>query len=154
MKHNNNMTLWVLIVVLVLGGLVYLTINNKKDIKDETNTNQVLELEGVKATILSEGSGKPAVIGNTVSMNYTGAFVDGTVFDSNIDPKFDHLQPYAFTIGSEQVIKGWDIGIAGMKVGEKRKLEIESAYAYGEQGRGIIPPNTKLIFEVELLSIN
>ncbi len=153
------MTVWVLIVVLVIGGLVYLTINNKNSQPEEgntnTNMNTVLQLEGVKATVLQEGSGAEAIAGNTVSMNYTGSFLDGTVFDSNVDPKFEHVQPFIFTLGAGQVIKGWDIGITGMKAGEKRRLEIESDYAYGEQGAGgVIPPNTKLIFEVELLSIN
>lgn len=154
---KNNMTVWVVIVLLVMGGLVYITINGKKEGGEisNKNMNQVLQLEGVKATILQEGAGEQAVAGNTVSMNYTGTFIDGTAFDSNIDPAFGHPQPFVFTLGSGQVIKGWDIGVVGMKVGEKRKLEIDSAYAYGEQGAGgVIPPNANLVFEVELVSIN
>ena len=87
-------------------------------------------------------------------MNYTGKLSDGTVFDSNVDPKFNHVEPFTFNLSAGQVIKGWDTGIVGMKVGEKRVLEIEPAYAYGEQGIGPIPPNATLIFEVELLAIN
>lgn len=154
---KNNMIIWFVVVLIVLVGLVYITIKGKVDVEqvNNTNMNKILELEGVKATILQEGAGVQAVAGNTVSMNYTGSFLDGTVFDSNVDPKFEHVQPFVFTLGASQVIKGWDIGVDGMKVGEKRKLEINSAYAYGERGAGgVIPPNTDLVFEVELLSIN
>ena len=79
---------------------------------------------------------------------------DGTIFDSNVDPKFNHVQPFVFTIGAGQVIRGWDVGIAGMKVGEGRILEINPDYAYGEAGAGgVIPPNATISFEVELLQI-
>ncbi len=154
---KSKMIIWVVIVLLVMGGLVFITINGQGSSSqtNNTNMNKVLELEGVKATILQEGTGVEAVAGNMVSMNYTGTFTDGTAFDSNIDPAFGHPQPFVFTLGSGQVIKGWDIGVSGMKVGEKRKLEIESAYAYGERGAGgVIPPNANLVFEVELVSIN
>jgi FKBP-type peptidyl-prolyl cis-trans isomerase len=93
-------------------------------------------------------------------MNYTGMLADGTVFDSNIDKKFGHVQPFVFTIGAGQVIPGWDQGVAGMKVGEQRKLEIPPELAYGANGitdpstkTVIIPPNATLTFTVELLGI-
>lgn len=112
------------------------------------------QLAGVKITTLKEGTGAAAKAGDTVAMNYTGVLVDGTVFDSNVDPKFNHVEPFVFTLGAGQVIKGWDVGVDGMKVGEKRKLEIEASYAYGASGAGgVIPPNANLIFEVELLAI-
>ncbi|OGI86179.1 peptidylprolyl isomerase [Candidatus Nomurabacteria bacterium RIFCSPLOWO2_01_FULL_39_17] len=115
------------------------------------NTQQI---EGVKVTILREGNGEIAKAGDTVAMNYTGKLTDGTTFDSNMDPKFQHVEPFVFTIGAGMVIKGWDLGIAGMKIGEKRNLTIESSYAYGSSGAGgVIPPNATLFFDVELLAI-
>ena len=169
------MIVWVLIVLVVVGGLVYITINNKTEEaasvtqeqvgQTEQNTNMQnttqpevvppvsTNIDGVKVTILKEGTGAVAKSGDTVAMNYTGTFTDGKAFDSNVDPKFNHVQPFIFTIGAGQVIKGWDIGVAGMKVGEKRKLELAPAFAYGERGQGTIPPNTTLVFEVQLLGI-
>ena len=88
-------------------------------------------------------------------MDYTGRLQDGTVFDSNVDPKFQHVEPFVFTLGAGQVIPGWDKGIVGMKVGEKKTLTIASKDAYGADGvPGVIPPNSTLIFDVELISIN
>ncbi len=93
--------------------------------------------------------------GDSISMNYTGRLQNGTVFDSNVDPKFKHVQPFIFTLGAHQVIPGWDKGIVGMKVGEKKTLTILPADAYGANGvPGVIPGNATLIFDVELISIN
>ena len=153
---------WFLIVIVVVGILVFITINSKGvDYSDsqiagegQNNMQNVQQIEGVKIIILEEGNGDMAKSGDTVAMNYTGKLADGTVFDSNIDPKFNHMQPFVFTIGVGQVIRGWDVGIAGMKVGEKRILEINPDYAYGETGAGgVIPPNATISFEVELLQI-
>ena len=158
------MVVWVLIVVVVIGILLFLTINKKELAptdsqlgQAEQSVNNMLntqELDGVRITILKEGTGEGVKTGDTVAMNYTGMFVDGTVFDSNVDPKFGHVEPFEFTLGGGQVIKGWDVGIVGMKVGEKRNLAISPELAYGEAGAGaIIPPNATLNFEVELLSV-
>lgn len=150
---KNMMWVWVLIVVVVIGFLVYITINKKPDMTGEENTMQN-ENNGVKITVINEGTGEAAVAGDTVSMNYTGTLTDGTAFDSNVDPKFNHVTPFSFVLGSGQVIPGWDAGIAGMKIGEKRILEIAPEMAYGATGvGGVIPPNATLIFEVELVSI-
>lgn len=98
--------------------------------------------------------GQVAKTGDMVSMNYTGRLENGTVFDSNVDPKFGHVQPFEFTLGAGQVIAGWDKGIVGMKVGEKKTLTIPSADGYGAAGRPpTIPPNATLIFDVELVAI-
>ena len=165
-KENNIMIVWALIVLLVIAGLVYITINHKEENsapanqqagieqnKNMQNTQNMQNTEGVKITTLKEGTGDVAKSGDTVAMNYTGTFTNGEAFDSNVDPKFNHVQPFVFTVGVGQVIKGWDIGVVGMKVGEKRKLEIAPEFAYGANGQGPIPPNSTLIFEVELLGI-
>lgn len=92
--------------------------------------------------------------GDFVSVNYTGKLENGTVFDSNVDPKFNHPAPFNFRLGAGSVIKGWDEGIVGMKVGEEKTLVIPPEKAYGSQQVGPIPPNSTLIFDVKLLSIN
>ena len=103
---------------------------------------------GLKYRILKKGNGKVAKDGQAVSVHYTGWLTDGTKFDSSVD----RGQPFQFNLGAGQVIKGWDEGVAGMKVGEKRKLVIPSDLGYGVQGAGnTIPPNATLIFDVELL---
>src|SRR3989344_4534621 len=135
-KENINMAVWFLIVVVVVAVLVFITVN-KKD-----NTQMVEQNIAV------------AKAGDTVSMNYTGRLTDGTVFDSNVDPKFGHMEPFVFTLGAGRVIAGWDKGIVGMKVGEKKTLTIAPEDAYGASGRPpVIPPNSTLIFDVELVSI-
>ena len=160
-----SMAVAIIVFIIIVGGLVYLTIHNKgttapaadtqsgqADQNTMTNTQQ--PVEGVQITTLKEGTGVAAKSGDTVSMNYTGMLADGTVFDSNVDPKFNHVQPFVFTIGAGQVIKGWDIGVAGMKVGEQRKLVISPDYGYGANGYPpIIPPNATLTFTVELVAI-
>jgi FKBP-type peptidyl-prolyl cis-trans isomerase len=134
MKNNNNTILGIVAILLVVGGLVYFTNKNKDKMVEEN-------VQVAKA-------------GDKVSMNYTGRLEDGTVFDSNVDPKFNHVEPFIFNLGAGQVIPGWDKGIVGMKVGEKRTLEIPPEDAYGERGiTGVIPPNAKLIFDVELVGI-
>ena len=95
------------------------------------------------------GTGQEAKIGDTVSVHYTGTFLDGRVFDSSVE----RGTPFEFTIGAGSVIQGWEIGFAGMKVGGERRLMISPHLGYGEVGSGTIPPNTPLIFEVELLDI-
>lgn len=95
------------------------------------------------------GTGATAAVGDTVTVHYVGTFTSGTKFDSS----YDAGQPFAFRIGAGQVIAGWDQGVPGMKVGGKRRLTIPASLAYGSQGRGAIPPNTTLVFEIDLLSI-
>jgi len=96
------------------------------------------------------GSGAAAAAGQKVSVHYTGWLTNGTKFDSSKD----RGDPFIFPLGRGQVIKGWDEGVAGMKVGGKRKLTIPAALGYGARGAGgVIPPNATLVFEVELLSV-
>ena len=95
------------------------------------------------------GTGAQATAGDIVVVNYTGTFLDGEKFDSS----YDRNEPFEFTLGTGQVIKGWDEGIAYMKEGGKAKLIIPSSLAYGSSCAGSIPPDTSLIFEVELLDV-
>ena len=102
----------------------------------------------IKDTVV--GTGAEAKAGDTVTVNYTGWLEDGTKFDSSLDSG----QPFQFPLGAGMVIKGWDQGVAGMKVGGKRELIIPPSLGYGAEGAGgVIPPNATLKFEVELLDV-
>ena len=96
------------------------------------------------------GTGPSPVMGHPVTVNYTGWLTNGTKFDSSLDRN----QPFTFNIGTGSVIKGWDEGVASMKVGGKRRLVIPPGLGYGARGAGgVIPPNSTLVFEVELLNV-
>jgi FKBP-type peptidyl-prolyl cis-trans isomerase len=104
----------------------------------------------LRVTDTKKGTGATATNGKTLSMHYRGTLTNGTQFDAS----YDRGQPFRFTLGAGQVIKGWDQGIKGMKVGGKRKLVIPGSLAYGPRGAGgVIPPNATLLFEVELLDV-
>jgi FKBP-type peptidyl-prolyl cis-trans isomerase len=104
----------------------------------------------LKIEDLNVGTGAEAVAGKTVNVHYTGWLTNGTKFDSSVD----RGQPFSFSLGAGQVIQGWDKGVAGMKVGGKRKLTIPPELGYGARGAGrVIPPNATLVFEVELLGV-
>ena len=130
----------VIIVLALVGVLIFITINKQTNMNSNDNVAVL---------------GDVAKAGDTVSVNYTGRLENGTVFDSNVDPKFNHVEPFIFNLGVGQVIPGWDKGIVGMRVGEKKTLTIAPEDAYRENGvPGVIPPNSTLIFDVELVAIN
>jgi FKBP-type peptidyl-prolyl cis-trans isomerase len=106
--------------------------------------------DGLKYTDQQVGTGAVATAGKTAVVHYTGWLMDGTKFDSSLDRN----QPFSFPLGAGQVIKGWDEGVAGMKVGGKRTLIVPPALGYGARGAGnVIPPNATLKFEVQLLDV-
>jgi peptidylprolyl isomerase len=172
-KKNMNIVLAVVICLVLAGVLIFISIKNKvnmpsnNDIGNATN-NQPINLDNGATTPTAAPTTAPvaadntttapagtiAKTGDTVAMNYTGRLADGTVFDSNVDPKFGHVQPFVFTLGAGQVIPGWDKGIVGMTVGEKKTLVIPPADGYGASGMPpTIPPNATLTFDVQLLAI-
>ena len=113
--------------------------------------NMETTASGLKYSVDQPGTGAQAFIGQTVSVHYTGWLMDGTKFDSSRD----RGAPLQFALGQGRVIRGWEEGIAGMKVGEKRTLVIPSSLGYGERGfSGLIPPNATLVFKVELVGVS
>jgi len=150
-KNNINVILAVVVCLALIGVLIFISINNKTNMPSNNNgTNNVVN-NGTNNTIPTR---EVAKTGDTVSMNYTGRLENGVVFDSNVDPKFNHVEPFVFTLGAGQVIAGWDKGIIGMKIGEKKTLTLPPQDAYGANGiPGVIPPNSTLIFNVELIGI-
>ena len=129
----------ILLLTMLLGGASW---------AKETEPATVTTDSGLQYQVLKEGMGAVAKAGQTVKVHYTGWLTDGKKFDSSVD----RGKPFEFKLGAGQVIKGWDEGVAGRKVGEKRKLTIPSKLGYGSRGAaGVIPANATLIFEVELL---
>jgi FKBP-type peptidyl-prolyl cis-trans isomerase len=120
------------------------------DDKNSSEKKVITTKSGLKYIDEVVGTGAEAKAGNTVDVHYTGTLKDGTKFDSSKD----RGKPFSFPLGAGRVIKGWDEGVAGMKVGGKRKLIIPPDLAYGKRGAGgVIPPDAELTFEVELLGV-
>jgi FKBP-type peptidyl-prolyl cis-trans isomerase len=106
--------------------------------------------DGLQYWDIKPGTGPTALRGQKVTVHYTGWLTTGKKFDSSVDAG----KPFSFTLGEGEVIKGWDEGVAGMKVGGKRQLRIPPQLAYGDRGAaGVIPPNATLIFDVQLLGV-
>lgn len=156
-KGNLNVIVSFVIVIALIVFIIYSIVTRPVDdmssdtlaLSDTSVQTQIKDTE--TSTVNMEQVAKS---GDTLVMNYTGRLSDGTVFDSNVDPKFNHVQPFEFTLGAGQVIAGWDEGLLGMKVGEKKTLTITPDKGYGERGvPGVIPANATLIFDVELVAI-
>lgn len=150
---NKHTTLIAIICTVVIHGFAAAPKGKvkKEEKKEETKVEQKV---GQESSLLIEdskkGSGAEAVSGKEVTVHYTGKLPNGQKFDSSLDRK----EPFKFVLGAGQVISGWDKGVAGMKIGGKRKLTIPPIMAYGTDGvPGVIPPNSTLIFEIELLNV-
>lgn len=133
-------------------GILLMSIGRPSMAQSEpTGSNPEVTTEsGLKYIDLVVGGGRVATAGNLVTVHYTGWLTNGTKFDSSVD----RHDPFSFPIGSGKVIRGWDEGVAGMKVGGKRKLTIPPQLGYGSRGAGgVIPPNATLVFDVELLEV-
>jgi FKBP-type peptidyl-prolyl cis-trans isomerase FkpA len=146
--------LLVVVAALMLGGCgqpgAATAPNATTTTSSGTKAAEVTMPDGLTFTDDQVGTGAEAQAGKTVSVHYTGWLTDGTKFDSSRDRN----QPFSFPLGRGQVIKGWDEGVAGMKVGGKRTLTIPPDLGYGARGAGgVIPPNATLKFEVELLDV-
>jgi FKBP-type peptidyl-prolyl cis-trans isomerase len=148
----------VIVALLVLTPLSFAQTGTAKKASAAPNTNAPSKVagpptktaSGLEYWELKVGTGASALRGQHVKVNYTGWLTTGKKFDSS----FDAGRPFGFALGAGQVIKGWDEGVAGMKVGGKRQLRIPPQLAYRERGYpGVIPPNATLIFDVELLAI-
>lgn len=171
----------IILIAVVLGGIAYFWAQDKKTNQELAGQNQVKDSESqpdslenstssaennslsdnatssnatstanLGIEILKQGTGEGAKNNDQITVHYLGTLEDGTKFDSS----YDRGIPFQFTLGVGQVIAGWDQGILGMKVGEKRRLTIPPELAYGNHGVvRVIPPNATLIFEIELLQI-
>lgn len=135
-----------IVLATLTGCIEQANINNPLESTESAQTSMnELKIEDIKV-----GTGTEAVAGKTITVHYTGTLTDGTKFDSSVD----RGEPFSFNLGAGEVIEGWDKGVAGMKIGGKRKLTIPPDLAYGERGAGAsIPPNSTLVFEVELLEV-
>ena len=130
--------------IIILSTMLFVGTGCNKGNTEEMGNGLIIE-------DLVVGEGAEAQDYNKVVVDYTGSLADGSVFDSSMNPG---REPFTFTLGAGSVIKGWDLGVEGMKVGGKRKLTIPPELGYGDQGAGdVIPPGATLIFEVDLLEV-
>jgi FKBP-type peptidyl-prolyl cis-trans isomerase len=152
MKKTALIIIIIILILTAFGVYVWL---KPAPIKEETQSQnqempQSQNIQGMKIETLQEGSGEECKTGDAVVVNYVGTLEDGTKFDSSID----RGETFSFTLGENKVIQGWELGVLGMKTGEKRKLTIPPELGYGNQAIGnIIPANSTLIFEVDLVEI-
>ncbi|MEK7185450.1 MAG: FKBP-type peptidyl-prolyl cis-trans isomerase [Patescibacteria group bacterium] len=163
MKNLNQKQMLGVAAALVVVGIFLLSrsfvfsfftqnLNSEVNVDNETNMTETINDSSadLKVVDVVVGGGAEAVAGKTIVVNYTGKLVDGTIFDSS----YPRGEAFEFVLGAGQVISGWDTGVAGMKVGGKRVLTIPPDLAYGNRAVGaVIPANSTLIFEVELVDV-
>lgn len=149
--RNTRIAIVAVVVLLIAASAFFIWSSRSSKAPQATSEgNLITTASGLQYEDLLVGDGAQAQPGDTVSVHYTGWLQDGAKFDSSLD----RGQPFTFTLGSGQVIQGWDEGVAGMRTGGKRRLVIPPDLGYGSQGAGgVIPPGATLIFEVELLEI-
>ncbi len=150
---SRNLLIFITVGIILLCVFLYFAFGlngrpNENVASESVTTDQKPSFE-LKMEDTVEGTGPEVKSGDTIVIHYNGTLTDGTKFDSS----YDRGKPFETQIGVGQVIKGWDEGVIGMKVGGKRKLTIPSDMGYGEQGTQGIPPNATLIFDVELVEI-
>ena len=146
MNTRFRQTIWsiVALVALSMGGPIM------AQGEQPGSAAEVTTASGLKYIDVVVGTGREAAKGNLATVHYTGWLTNGKKFDSSVDRR----DPFSFPLGAGQVIRGWDEGVAGMKVGGKRKLTIPPDLGYGARGAGgVIPPNATLVFDVELLEV-
>lgn len=151
---KKSVVILVILILIVVMGFVFLkpqeqfvqeqpALDNLQNINSQITTMQI--------ETLNEGIGEGAKVGDNIAVHYTGTLENGTKFDSSLDRN----EVFEYTLGQNRVIQGWEKGLLGMKVGEKRKLVIPPELAYGPNGvPPVIPPNATLNFEIEMMSIN
>jgi len=138
------------IIILFIAGVIFMSCSSADKSTENKEPQMVTTPSGLKYIDLVEGTGASPQGGQTVFVHYVGTLDNGQEFDSSKKRN----QPFSFMLGAGKVIKGWDEGLLGMKVGGTRKLIIPPELGYGSRGAGgVIPPNATLIFEVELLDI-
>jgi FKBP-type peptidyl-prolyl cis-trans isomerases 1 len=135
-----------LVLMVLFYGNAFMNLFNKPTTENNMNTSITT---GVDKEELVAGSGVTAMVGDLVTVHYIGTLVDGKVFDSSRD----RGTPFTFNLGAGEVIRGWDQGVVGMKIGGTRRLIIAPDFGYGDRAVGPIPANSILIFEVELLGV-
>jgi FKBP-type peptidyl-prolyl cis-trans isomerase len=141
--------IWVVWTLIMAGGLTGCgTAGTSVDPAVGNTSDMVQTPSGLLLKVLQTSNGPMALAGTTVTVNYIGTLPNGKVFDTSIG-----RSPFTFILGRGRVIPGWDEGVEGMHVGERRKLIIPPALGYGEKGQGPIPPNATLIFQIELLGV-
>ena len=150
----------VVIIVLIYFGFFNFNRGAQPTAPAQTNTGAQALMDEIRSTgtvaalrvittVASTSTEPGAMVGDTISVNYVGVLPDGTMFDASQN----HGGPFSFILGVDSVIQGWQQGLVGMKVGERRLLAIPPALGYGDRGQGSIPPNSTLLFDVEMVKI-